>query len=167
MLNASGYLAWWSLRISEFSHGVVHRAGVKYQAADLLPRLLTYVEETTHLDEDLTICILENIQVTDDETTYLHVCTERDVEVNLVARTANEETTKKVQAIVTTVQPRERQNTEARYQRKKISPSIERKTRTITKLRRKLERVDLKSKLTTADFKSEHRGSKAAYRKWH
>lgn len=56
-----GTLARWRLRLSEFEFGVVHRASVKRQAGDALPRLPTSAKTSTLLEDDQNLLVIEAI----------------------------------------------------------------------------------------------------------
>lgn len=57
---------------------------MKHQAATALEILRTDGEETAHLDNDVPVCTVENIQVMNDKRSYMHSCTECDAENNLI-----------------------------------------------------------------------------------
>lgn len=58
MAVATGILAQWHLKLSQFEVDILRCAGIMHQAADALLRLETKYEDKTHLDDeaaDLTI----------------------------------------------------------------------------------------------------------------
>lgn len=75
---ASGRLARLHLRLSEFHFDVVLRAGVTHQAADAMSRFCTDCVETTNLDDNLSVCNVENTLAPGEEINYVHACTECD-----------------------------------------------------------------------------------------
>lgn len=67
IIDATGRLARWELRLSEFEYDAVHRAGIKNQAADALYRLPTTGHDITPLDDDIPVALVEN---NDTSTVY-------------------------------------------------------------------------------------------------
>lgn len=76
--------------------------------ADAFSRLRTDGEDTTHLDDNLPVCNVEKIQVTNSETSYEQVCTECDVEKDMITGKPNEDLINKTEKRVSTVQPTDR-----------------------------------------------------------
>lgn len=61
MTDATGKLARWRLKLSEFKLGVLHRAGIKHEAADALSRLpATGNNETPSRDDDTILDITDD-----------------------------------------------------------------------------------------------------------
>lgn len=60
----------WHLRISEFDFDVIHRAGIKHQAADTRSRLRTNWEDNTPLEGDLLRSAIKAIQ----KLVKSHIC---------------------------------------------------------------------------------------------
>lgn len=90
-------------------------------------------EETIDIDEDLIIGNIKNIQVTDEETSAVHVCTECGVAKDLITGKPDKdlsviETKELLRYTVRNVKRRR-----ARYQRKNSPPLNRRKTRTVAK----------------------------------
>lgn len=86
---------------------VVHAGGEKHQAADVSSRLHTGSKETTYLDEDLSVCNVENTQVPNEETPYMHICTECDVAKEPIEGKPDKERTKNGAFRIITEQPTE------------------------------------------------------------
>lgn len=62
MMDETRKLARWRSRISEFDVKVVHRAGIKHQAADPLPHLPTARMDVSLLEEDATVLMITEVQ---------------------------------------------------------------------------------------------------------
>lgn len=63
----------WRVQIFQLILDVALRAGAMPQAANELSKLRTDGQEATHLDDDLLVCNVENIQVATNETLHVHV----------------------------------------------------------------------------------------------
>lgn len=123
LLNASEKIAWFRPRLSRFHLNVFYLSGESQHATDVLSRLGTDGQEKSDLDKDLPICNAENIQVTSDETRYLHGCKECDVENDLITVKADKEHTERIE---TRVRKNSRRSSEQRvttYQQSKSLPS--------------------------------------------
>ena len=77
MADATGKLARWRLRLAEYEFDVVHRAGVKHQAADALSRLPTDGEDKAPLDDEIPVLV---IQHDDEQTVSTVVCVHEQYE---------------------------------------------------------------------------------------
>lgn len=55
----NGKLARWRPRLSEFELDVIHRAGIKYHAADVLSRTPTEIAETTSIDDEIPVSVID------------------------------------------------------------------------------------------------------------
>lgn len=66
LTDASGRLEQWRVRLFELDFDVSHQAGVKHEVASAVSRLPPDGEKKTHLDDDLFVRNVENIQVTND-----------------------------------------------------------------------------------------------------
>lgn len=69
----------------------------------------TNSEEKTKLDDELSVCSVENTQMTDGETPYVHVCTKCNVESKSRIDKTDRNHSKKRETRLGTVQPHERQ----------------------------------------------------------
>lgn len=79
LLLSSGRPARQRLPLYKLDFDVVHRARLQHEAADALPRLRTDEEGTTNLDDSLSVIYVDNKQITDENLSYVHVCTEWNV----------------------------------------------------------------------------------------
>lgn len=59
----------------EFDSAFVHRADVKYHAADALAEVQTDSEYTTDVVDDLSVCNIELTKIRDEKISQLHLCT--------------------------------------------------------------------------------------------
>ena len=73
--DVSGRLARWRLRLSEFDFEVVHRPGVKHQAADALSRMQTNGEDASRMDDEIPCFLAEHHRDTEAiETVATVIC---------------------------------------------------------------------------------------------
>lgn len=84
---------------------------MKHRATSALSKLRTDGERPTHLDDDLPVYNVENIQMTSQETTYVHVCTQCNVENHFITGRPDEDPTDMKETRASTVQPTKRQAT--------------------------------------------------------
>lgn len=63
MSDATGKMEIWRLRLSELELDVVHRAGVKHQAAEALSRLPFSGDDETTIEDEIPLLWVENTQV--------------------------------------------------------------------------------------------------------
>lgn len=68
----------------------------------------THGREKTELEDDLPVCNVENIEVTNDEIPFVHVCTECDAENDLKTCKPDEKLTKRRAMRASTVQRTDR-----------------------------------------------------------
>ena len=66
--DASGRLQRWRLRLADFEYDVVHRAGIKHQAADALSRMPTDGSDQTPLDDAIPTLAVEASHTERSET---------------------------------------------------------------------------------------------------
>lgn len=59
LADATGRLAPWRRRLSEFEFDLVHRAGNNYKAADALSQMLTDGSDTALIKEKLHIAVID------------------------------------------------------------------------------------------------------------
>lgn len=132
--DASGRLSRLRLRLPKLDFGDVRGAGAELQATDKFLRLRSDGEEKTHLNDNLSVYNVKNMQVTNDETPYVSFCKEGDVESDLITRKPNENRPKYREMRVSTVQPTER------YTKNCEVPTIEELTVNQTKYCRKAKK---------------------------
>lgn len=81
---------------------------MKHYAADALLMLHSNSEETTNLDFDLLVCNVQNIRVTKEERSYVHVCTKGEVAYYMIAGLPDAGSMKMGKTKLGAVQPTER-----------------------------------------------------------
>lgn len=81
LLNAHGRLAKKGRRISKFQFRVILRGGVKQEVASSLSIWRPDAEETTDLDNEMSVFTIANTQK--EEISYVHGWTECDDEIEL------------------------------------------------------------------------------------
>lgn len=59
LVDSTGWLIWWRLRLSEFVFKVVHRADVIHQAVNSLSPLTTNGEETSPLKDNISLLVID------------------------------------------------------------------------------------------------------------
>lgn len=107
LLDVSSRRERWRILQSKLDFDVPRQAGVNHQSANAFSTSRTGGEETTDLEDDLTVGNVQNTQVWDDDTSHVHDCTECDVEKDLIGQ-RDSDAIKKRHTKASTVLPTQR-----------------------------------------------------------